>query len=93
MISLLLALCIYQEPNYSDSVKIYKELYKKSTDSIMYYSYMLVKVSDKNLHTKYRKLEESFQDKSIFYFDRYYDCIEKLEKQEQEKRKKKFSET
>ena len=54
---------------------------------------MLVKVSDKNLHTKYRKLEESFQDKSIFYFDRYYDCIEKLEKQEQEKRKKKFSET
>lgn len=93
MISLLLALCSFQEPNYTDSVKKYKDLYNKTCDSMLYYSNILVQISDRKMHAMYRKLEEKCVDKSTEYFNKYFDFIEKEETQKKEKQEKKYRQT
>lgn len=86
-------LCSYQEPNYTDSVKKYKELYTRTLDSIKHYSTLTVRTSDKKLHNKYLKLEEYWMDWSKIFFDAYFDALEKEEKQKQEKKDGKYRQT
>lgn len=93
MLHFLLVVCMFQTPNYQDSVDHYKHLWGQSQDSIMWYSNKLVQTKDKVTHAKYLKIEESWMDKCSDYFDKIFYFEDKLDEQKAAEAAKKARET
>lgn len=93
MLHFLLAVCMFQTPNYQDSLTHYKILWGKSQDSIMWYSRKLVRTSDKIAHAKLLKIEESWIDKCSDYFNKIFYFEDKIDEQKAAEAEKKARET